>query len=190
MSGITEDAFINASKTLDCDVATIKAFAKVESRGSGFLPSGEPVILFERHIFRRLLREKGIVITNKPDLINATPGGYKGGVHEHKRLVEAVSIDRECALQSCSWGVFQVMGFHWKTLGYQSLQAFINAAYRSENDHLDMFVRFIKANPMLHRALLRKDWATAARLYNGPAYAKNQYDIKLAKAYDEFSRIV
>ena len=32
------------------------------------------------------------------------------------------------------------------------------------------------------------DWATFARRYNGPGYAKNDYDGKLQRAYDRFAQ--
>lgn len=182
--GISEEDYIKAAKVLDCDVAAIKAFAKVESRGSGFLPGGRPVILFERHIFHRLLKQKGITCDDT-SICSARTGGYLGGSKEHDRLEKAVKIDREAALQSASWGMFQVMAFNWKLCGYTSLQDFINAAYRSEADHLNMFVGFIKANRTLLEAVRNKNWDIAARIYNGPGYKKNAYDVKLARAYDE-----
>ena len=151
--GITEDDFIRAAKTLGCDVAAIKAFAKVESRGTGFLPDGKPVILFERHIFHRLLKQKGLSCDDT-SICSTRTGGYLGGSKEHERLERAVKIDRDSALQSASWGMFQVMAFNWKLCGYESLQSFINAAHRSEADHLNMFVGFIKAN----RTLLEAVW--------------------------------
>ena len=182
--GISEEDFLRAAKALDCDVAAIKAFAKVESRGTGFLPDGKPVILFERHIFHRLLKQKGLSCDDT-SICATKAGGYLGGVKEHDRLEKAANIDRESALQSASWGVFQVMAFNWKLCGYTSLQDFINAAYRSESDHLNMFVGFIKANRTLLEAVRNKNWDIAARIYNGPGYQKNAYDVKLAKAYDE-----
>ena len=65
------------------------------------------------------------------------------------------------------------------------MQDFINAAHRSESDHLNMFVGFIKANRTLLEAVRNKNWDIAARIYNGPGYQKNAYDVKLAKAYEE-----
>lgn len=182
--GISENDYKNAAASLQCDVEAIKAFAKVESRGSGFLTDGKPVILFERHIFYRLLKEKGISC-NDTSICSTRTGGYLGGTGEHDRLKRAVDVDRDSALQSASWGMFQCMGFNWKVCGYKSLQEFINAAYRSEKDHLDMFVGFIKSNNKLLTAVRNKDWPTAARIYNGPGYKKNNYDVKLAQAYSE-----
>lgn len=39
-----------------------------------------------------------------------------------------------------------------------------------------------------YNELQRKDWAGFARGYNGPGYAKNRYDIKLANAYKKYSK--
>ena len=38
----------------------------------------------------------------------------------------------------------------------------------------------------MHLALQKQDWATFAKLYNGPAYKKNNYDSKLANAYARY----
>jgi hypothetical protein len=182
--GISEDAYKRASEALQCPLEAIKAFAKVESKGTGFLPSGEPIILFERHIFHRLLSREGLSCSDTK-ICSSSPGGYMGGIREHHRLAKAVAIHREAALQSASWGMFQAMGFNYNICGYPTLQAFINAAYRSEEDHLDMFVGFIKAHSKLANAIRNQEWAIAARIYNGPAYKRNNYDIKLARAYKE-----
>jgi hypothetical protein len=37
--------------------------------------------------------------------------------------------------------------------------------------------------------LRRNDWAGFARGYNGPGYADNRYDTKLASAYSNFSKV-
>lgn len=183
---LTLQDYTLAAKELRVEVACVQAVTKVESRGSGFLASGEPVILFERHWMYKLLKAK---LGKEPvisDVCNPKAGGYKGGAAEHTRLAQAVAIDRECALQSASWGLFQIMGFHWKALGFKSVQEFINVQYKSEAGQLDTFVRFLQINPGMLNALRNKDWAKFASLYNGPAYATNNYDMKLAQAYAGF----
>lgn len=190
---LTQDDYSRAAKALDVPVAAVRAVTEVESKGSGFLPDGRPVILFERHIMRRQLEKLGRkdvadLQVKFPSIVNRQPGGYKGGAAEHERLGVAATINRQCALESASWGSFQIMGFHWKLLGYESVQAFVNAMYRSEGDHLDAFVRFIKANPNLLRALRAQNWAAFAAGYNGPAYRTNQYDTKLATAFARHSK--
>lgn len=191
---LTESDFNRAASDLDVPVAAIKAFAAVESRGTGFMRDGHPVVLFERHImYRRILAKYGSARASAlakqfPDLINPKAGGYGKESEQPKRMDRAAKlIDRDCALESASWGAFQVMGYHWRDLGYPTLQAFINAMYRSEADHLDSFVRYIKANPSLHRSLKALDWPKVALGYNGPNYATNKYDTKMAQAYELFS---
>jgi hypothetical protein len=186
-----------AAQTLGVEEAAVKAIASVESNGSGFITdpvSGKqvPKILFERHIMFKRLRDNtplksADLMAKYPDIVNSSPGGYKGGIAEHERLARAVEIDRVTALESASWGAYQVMGFHHKALGYASVQELVNAAY-TEDGQLDMFIRFVKASPKVLKALKAKDWKAVALAYNGPSYAKNSYDVKLKAAYDRFSK--
>lgn len=188
--------FDSAAKTLGVEVATIKAVAEVESNGSGFLPDGHPKILYERHIMYQRVSQKfgkakaDELVKKYPDLINpvATPASGYGTLSMQPGKLEKAAkfIDRDCALESCSWSAFQILGYHWKSLNYPSLQAFINAMYRDEDAHLDAFVRFLQNDPELIVALKNKDWAAFARRYNGSNYAKFSYDKKLASAYAKY----
>ncbi|ARU88294.1 N-acetylmuramidase family protein [Pseudomonas sp. M30-35] len=186
-----------AAKRLGVDLASVYAVNEVESLGSGFASNGKPTILFERHVMYRQLstpvhadddasqlkqHADELVLTN-PNLVNPKPGGYAGGTAEHQRLARARMIDDSCALSSASWGAFQIMGYHWELLGYSSVQDFAEQMAKSEAEQLDAFVRFIEADPALHKALKAKKWAEFAKRYNGPAYARNLYDVKLERAY-------
>ncbi len=182
---LTEQDFIDASKLLGCEVACVKAVKEVESRGSGFLPSGEPIILFERHIFHRLT--KGKFSKTHPHISNSKAGGYGTVASQHGRLQEAVALDKNSALQSASWGLFQCMGFNFSVCGYKTLQAFITAMYKNEREHLFAFCNFV-INNRLNDELQRKDWKGFARGYNGANYRINKYDEKLASAYKKFSK--
>ena len=171
--------------------ATLQAIHEVECRGSGFNPDQTPVILYERHKFyERLLAIKWITKAKEwakqyPDLCNPNSGHYGKYSEQHGKLERASKLNRAVALESCSWGIGQVMGYHWKDLGYTSLQAFINAMYKDEASQLDAMCRYIKANNLVN-ALKNKDWKAFALGYNGKAYAKNKYDIKLENAYKKF----
>ncbi|MGF7190667.1 hypothetical protein JOE11_003718 [Robbsia andropogonis] len=180
-----------AAQTLDVPIAAVRAVNEVESRGNGFFADGRPVMLFERHVFWRRLEARAIAPTvyasDYPNVLARTPGGYQGGPAEYTRLGSAALIDPDAAHESASWGAFQVMGFHWERLGYASIEAFLTEMWRSESAHLDAFVRFIKADPTLHAALRGKKWTAFAKSYNGPAYARNLYDVRLARAYDRYA---
>ncbi|APC15096.1 peptidoglycan-binding protein [Pseudomonas frederiksbergensis] len=189
---------VNAAQRLDLPLASVYAVNEVESRGKGFLDNGKPVILFERHIMYRQLvtprhdsddpaelkRQADQLALTNPALVNPKAGGYVGGTAEHQRLSNARLIDDTTALESASWGAFQIMGFHWKRLGYASVQDFVAAMSASESQQFDAFVRFIETDPALHKALKARKWAEFAKLYNGPNYQRNLYDIKLQRAYE------
>lgn len=189
---LRETYLIAAADRLGIPLAALKAVNQVESQGAGFLPDGRPVILYERHIAYRLAQESELapeVFWKKtPNILNPQRGGYAGGMAEWARLaVAAQVIPRAIAWSACSWGLFQIMGFHWETLGYASIEAFVDAMHRDEASQLDAFIRFIEADPELHKALKGRKWPVFARLYSGPAYKENLYDVKLARAYDRYN---
>tara|TARA_Y100001951_G_C11295693_1_gene275426 strand:+ start:1544 stop:2170 length:627 start_codon:yes stop_codon:yes gene_type:complete len=175
-----------AADKLGIDLAAMEAVISVESNGDGFR-GNRPAILFERHIFYRQLADVNVdrsaLMSQNPNIVNSKWGGYGKYSEQYDRLKQAIAINETAALRSCSWGLFQIMGFHAEHLGYDSVQAFVRRMYAGESEHLEAFVRFIKADKALHAALKAMDWAKFARGYNGPAYARNKYDTKLAAAY-------
>jgi hypothetical protein len=177
MKTISNEAWEKAARDLGVEVAAVKAVAAVESRNSGFLADGRPVILFERHIFHKLTGGK-----YRSDVSNPKSGGYLGGPKEYERLDRALDLDPKAAMMSASWGKFQIMGFNHKLAGYRSIEEFVSAMETSEDAQLGAFVKFL-INTHLYAPLRRKDWAAFAKGYNGPAYAKNNYDTKMAKEY-------
>lgn len=178
--------YAKAADLLNVEVAVIRAVVEVETAGSGFLPDGRPKILFERHWFYKLTPLP--VSKSRPDLSNPNPGGYLGGIREWDRLNDAINLDRIPALKSASWGLGQVMGFNYKVAGYSDVEEFVNAMYLSEGKHLEAMMNFIKSQN-LDKALRGRDWVAFARGYNGPAFARNQYDQKLAAAYAKYAAI-
>ena len=194
MSKKLTDAQIAAqAKALGIEIASLRAVIEVECKGSGFNADGTPVILFERHVMRQRLiannrdLDLAIMLKERPDLCNKLIGAYGLYSAQHGRLNAAAQYHRDSALESASWGIGQVMGYHWKALGYPSLQAFINAMYKDEASQLDAMCRYIKVNNLVN-ALKNKDWKAFAKGYNGQSYAKNSYDIKLANAYKKWSK--
>lgn len=189
---LTEEDFALVAKLLDVEVAALKAVQKVETGGrGGFFAPGKPAILFEGHIFWSQLKKKGIdpqkyVAGNEHILYPKwEKGHYKGGVGEYDRLEQARKIDKEAADASASWGMFQIMGFNYAACGESNVQGFVRSMMESECKQLILSGRFIKQAGMLS-ALQSKNWAEFAKKYNGPAYAQNKYDEKLAEAYKQY----
>ncbi len=189
---------VAAAARLGVELAAIYAVNEVESNGSGFLGTGKPKILFERHVMHQRLalpraegddqaalrRHADELAAQYPALVNTKPGGYIGGAAEHQRLAQARMIDALCANESASWGAFQIMGYHAERLGYANVDEFVRLMSQDENQQFEAFVRFIEADPALLKALKGKKWAAFAKAYNGPNYARNLYDVKLERAYE------
>lgn len=166
----------------------LHAFIDVETRGSGFDNQGRPTILFERHKFYHYLpankRKQGV----DSGLANKTPGGYGKSSEQYPKLERAMKIDEKAALYSCSWGLTQIMGFNHAAAGYETVHDMIEAFKEDEEHHLRAAITFIQVNH-LDDELRRHDWAGFAKGYNGTNYKKNNYDVKLAEAYEKWSRI-
>jgi hypothetical protein len=183
----------NAAAALDVERASIKAVYEVEAAGAGFL-GVQPKILFEGHVFWKLLKDAGknpaALATGNEDILYEkwTKAFYRGGLGEYDRLNRAKAIDSSAALQSASWGLFQIMGTNYSATGFADVETFVDAMHRSERAHLDAFAAFIQATRFqgapLANSLRAKDWTTFARAYNGPGYKAHKYDQKLAAAYD------
>lgn len=171
--------------------AVLKAVIEVECKGSGFNSDGTPVILYERHKFYEGLRAINWITKSKewyqkyPDLCNPKSGGYGKYSEQHGKLTRAATLNREVALESCSWGMGQVMGYHWRKLGYESLQTFINAMYKSEYEQVNALCLYIVKFGLI-KYIDDLNWAGFAKAYNGVAYKKNNYDVKLRDAYKKF----
>lgn len=182
---LTPPDYEAAAVELQCEVAAIQAVAQVESRGNGFQQDGRLKILFERHHFSRLTKRK--YDKTHSHISSTDPGGYTK--NEWARFVEAAALNADAAAQSTSWGKFQTMGFNHKACGYVSAEAMVADYDTGEPAQLRGFVNFIESSPGLLRALRNKNWATFAKLYNGPNYAINKYDLKMASAYRDFNAL-
>ncbi len=161
----------------------IHAVLEVESRGSGFDKQGRPAMLFEPHIFwdelkdadqRKEAARLGIAYPNW--------GARPYPKDSYDRLKMAMNINDVAALRSASWGLGQVMGFNFKAAGYPSVQAMVRAFMDDEEAQLSGMINFIRTN-RLDDEIRRHDWTAFARGYNGPGFAKHNYDSRLAAAY-------
>lgn len=182
---VTQAELEGFARRLGGTLRQIRAVAEVESAGGGFFNTGRPKILWERHYFLRRLR---III---PGLSNPKPGGYSSDANHNgindswERMADAMMIDPGKALESASWGKFQVMGAWWKQLGYRSSISFAWSMRETEAAHYEVLVRYIRAFG-LDYAFRKIDGDPAnctafARGYNGKA--QQGYDSRIAEAW-------
>lgn len=215
---VSDDAFTTAAQILGVKESFVRAIAEVETNGESFLKDGRVKVLFERHWFRRKLGEAlqkpevrknvaaeldipvpiganaaatllALVEKKFSNICSAERGGYKGGEVEWDRLNQAMDFDVEAAAMSASYGGYQLMGFNYLACGYKSAKAMMLDLAASESKQFLAMVAFIKANPAMHAALKKGDWAKFAEAYNGPSYKENKYDVKLASSEKKWQAV-
>jgi hypothetical protein len=172
----------NLIDTRGIEKAVLIAFLQVESGGKGFAPDGRLIIQFEPHWFRKQASyaPTGAWSVNKIDRQSA----------EWIAFNDAAQHDASAAIEATSLGLPQIMGFHWKRLGYASAHAMWDSFSASEENQLDALIRFIETDKNLHKAILEKDWHKIAMIYNGAGYAalahkigREPYNVSMQKAY-------
>ena len=172
---------------LDVELAALQAVAEVESSGSGFLPAPDrrPKILFEGHVFHRLTAGRYSATHPGISYPQWDRRRYSGSLAgEWKRLDKAAALDPVAAMQSASWGAFQIMGFNYALCGFNDVGRFVQAQAAAADGQLEAFAALLSrpGSPLIV-PLRRKEWAKFASRYNGPGYRQNHYDEKLAAAY-------
>ena len=184
---VSEAMWQQLANRLQVELAALKAVAEVESSGSGFLPAPDrrPKILFEGHVFHRLTA--GRYSASHPNISYPRwdRRQYSGSLAgEWKRLDKAAALDPAAAMQSASWGAFQIMGFNYALCGLDSVGRFVECHAQGADGQVEAFANLLSrpGSPLIV-PLRRKDWAKFASLYNGPGYRQNRYDEKMAAAY-------
>lgn len=198
------------AKQLDIEPALIYAITKTESNGIFAYKNGKISLLMERHWVYKHIRQVSWRVARRlakkyPHLISPKAGGYTRD--EYKRvtlacnyialefakfmaLEEARKTANEIVYKSTSWGAFQIMGFNHKLCGYSSATEMMEAYHsKPKEEQIKSFIVFIRRykKGKVLKALKRKDWQKVAYYYNGSGYKRNNYDNKLASAYNVYS---
>lgn len=207
----SEESFAGAAWLLKCDVRAVKAVARVEAGPQGAFEGSEdwspPTILYERHKFLKhapgtsgLELPISVVADLRMDRKEALlswprSGGYGPTRAQHTKLAYAAKRNRSAALKSCSWGLFQILGENHEAAGYPQLQRFINAMYRSVDDHVRAFSMFVRHDARMVDAIRALGTAKThterllaarafARPYNGPKFEEGRYHVKIVDAWN------
>ena len=194
MEKLTDARIAEIARENGIHPAALLAVKLIESgTKSGFLDSGKPQILFEGHVFYKYLKanvkslDMNKLCAQYPNIVYPKwdKSKYFGGEKEWTRLEQARKINLKYANYAASWGMFQVMGFNYKTCGCKSIDEFVEKMCTSQEQQLLLSINFIK-NSNLMVPLQKRQWATFAKGYNGPGFAQNKYHIKLQAAYNNY----
>lgn len=190
---ISDNDYETAAKELGVEKEVLMAISKQESKGSSFKAVKQATILFERHKMYRLLIKKGntkasvdALSKKYPSIVNEDSGGYND-MTSYDKLKTAKSIDYDCAVQSCSWGKFQVMRFHYANL-YSSPRELEKAMNMCELQQFKYFVLYLKKTNGMVDALKNKNWEGIATLYNGSKWKEKnpEYANNIKRYYNQF----
>jgi len=171
---ITENEYKNLALEFGIAVSKVKAIDFVESNGQGFDPVTRKIkIQFEPHWFKKFTNR---IVNNKIDIQSK----------EWEAFNQAYKINPRAAMESTSLGRMQVMGFHWKRLGFKSVDQMWDFAKDSETNQLWLGLKFIETDNRLFDAVKKWDTKKVAYYYNGANYWIKGYDKKLTAAEIKF----
>lgn len=167
--------------------SALLAFIEVETGGRGFDPTtGKIMIQFEPAWFRKKApyAPSGKWNLNKVEVQSK----------EWPAFNDAFSKNPDAAMQSTSIGLGQIMGFHYKRLGFATVDEMWDHAKTSLMNQIWQIAKFIDTDKSLKQAIKDKDWFTIAKIYNGSGfmeiarkYGREPYNISMKKAYEEYS---
>lgn len=180
------------AEDLGCEAAVIDAIIAVETVGDAFDAKGRLIIRPEVHKIatcpflspeqRREAAKLGF--TKKVKWLEYGHGNIAAGDQRWDWLDKfRLQFGDEAAFWITSFGSPQIMGFNFRKCCYTAPSAMVQAFAEGEDAQLAAMGAFLKASG-LGPALRQRQWKQIARHYNGKDYAKNNYDTKLARAYE------
>lgn len=184
---LTVDQIKTIGRKYGLTFAELRAFISVESGGEGFI-KGRIVIQFEPAWYRKKapFAPSGLWSINKVE--NQTK--------EYIAFSDAFRKNANAAMEATSWGLGQIMGFHYKRLGYSSVGAMVDHFKESEYAQVEGIAKFITTDARLFKAIKSHDWHMVAVLYNGAGYkdlakkyGREPYNISLEKAYIKWAKV-
>ena len=216
---ITTSGIIGAARKQGIEPAAARAVLEVEANGRGFSAvTGRILIQFEPAWFQRLLpAHVGHAIRLAQQAYkNNLALGYANTAETTKLLTRwalvtgnrvsdqtleyqafnaAFAIHGATAMKATSWGLGQIMGFHFQLLGFATVGDMVDYCKAGEANQFELTLRFIRASPALLKAINAHDWNAFAYRYNGARYKGDprtkldDYDYKLATAYARFKAL-
>jgi hypothetical protein len=194
MDARVERAVRKLAEQKKLDPALLLAVVEIECPRPPFEADGvTPRFLFERHVFYRQLAKIAPEVLAEAEAQGLAHKDWRRqtqykdqGSSKGRMLLlqKACGINMEAAYASCSWGMGQIMGFNARKIGYTSAtHMFSELRAGGIHAQLECMWRYMDAVPGLIEALKARNWEAFAKGYNGPAFAQNDYDTRLAAAY-------
>lgn len=172
------------AKEFYLDWKALSAFIAVESGGKGFNENGWLIIQFEPTWFRKM---EPYAPSGKWSL-----NGVERQRQEWEAFNDAWNYSPEVAMKSTSIGLAQILGIHYKRLGYNNVGEMWDDAKKGIDRQIWQLAKFIQTDKTLQKFLIEKNWTMVATIYNGPKfrevakkYNRTPYDISMKKEYEK-----
>lgn len=168
------------------EAAALASFIMTETGGKGFDDkTGKIMIQFEPKWFKKHVpyAPSGLWSVNKVDVQSK----------EWLAFNDAFKENPDEAMKSTSIGLGQIMGFHYKRLGFKTVGEMWDHAKKSLENQVWQICKFIETDKELKKAIIFKDWHKIAKIYNGSGYlelskkiGREPYNITMEKNYAKF----
>ena len=168
------------------EAAALASFIMTETGGKGFDDkTGKILIQFEPKWFKKHVpyAPSGLWSVNKVDVQSK----------EWLAFNDAFAKNADGAMLSTSIGLGQIMGFHYKRLGFKTVGEMWDHAKKSLENQVWQICQFIQTDRDLKQAIIFKDWHKIAKIYNGSGYlelskkiGREPYNITMEKNYAKF----
>lgn len=177
-----------AAKEFSLPIETVLAFITVETPARGFdLKTGKILIQFEpvwlRKLFPRMVKTRWAL------------NGVEEQEQEWIAFNDAYAKNPIGAMQATSIGLGQILGLHYKRLGYATVGQMWDEAKQGELNQIRQLCKFIVTDKRLLQAVITGDTHKMAYYYNGAGYqalakklGREPYNISLAKAIAEYKK--
>jgi len=173
----------SAAASFKIESRAVMAFISAETGGKGFDDvTGKIIIQFEPSWYRKRApyAPSGKWSLNKVEVQSK----------EWLAFNDAFSKNKTAAMEATSIGIGQIMGFHWKRLGYESVHAMWDDAKKGIDRQIWQICKFIDTDKELKADLIAHNWYGVSCRYNGfdfvrmaAIWKRERYDITLEKAY-------
>jgi len=180
------DLIVKKANEAELKPSNLLAFTEVEAGGKGFDDvTGKIIIQFEPSWMKKLApyAPSGLWSVNKVDVQSK----------EWIAFNDAFKKDPDKAMQATSIGLPQIMGFHFKRLGFASVGDMWDFSKESLENQIVLLIQFINTDKNLFNALNSENWDKVASIYNGAAYkemakkwGREPYDISMKKANEKY----
>lgn len=208
LNDFSDELYQRFASQIGVSSAALKTIRAVEigRNGNAFVSERKPAILFEGSIFWKLLKDAGKnpakYAKGNEDVIYERYNSkyYKYGEAEYDRKQKAidavydvlpseVSTIEKIALESCSFGAFQILGINYAQCGCEDIYGF-NFMMETNEGQFEAVINYIGNDTEMLNSIadgITPDWKTFAKRYNAGQCQIGRFETSLRTEYERIT---